>query len=242
MVIYMGLLAILSIPFWIVTGIVSLTINTKREYTHYSRFYGRYFSLVLRYACFLAGVRTRVNGRDKIKDGENYLFVINHRSNYDPMILAGELSRNPIAFISKPGNFKIPIGRRFMHRCGYLALNRENPREGMKTIKRASDMMKETDFNTGIGVCPEGTRNFTEETLLEFKPGCFKCAMWAKKDIVVCTAVGTENVHRNYLRRRTKVVIDILEVLKYEDIKGLTTIEVSDRVRDIMLKRLENKD
>lgn len=55
-----------------------------------------------------------------------------------------------------------------------LFLDREDPKQGMKTILQAIDYVK-----SGISICifPEGTRNTGEElSLLPFKEGSFKIA------------------------------------------------------------------
>lgn len=61
-----------------------------------------------------------------------------------------------------------------MKRLYCLFLDRENPKEGLKTILQAIDYVKH-----GISICifPEGTRNKGEElSLLPFHNGSFKIA------------------------------------------------------------------
>ncbi len=222
---------------WLIFILISLTINTKKEYKKSSRFYGVVFSLIMENASYMAGARVTLKGMDKLPRNEKFLFVSNHQSNFDTFIQVGALRKYPIAFISKPENFKIPMGHRYMTRCRYMALDRENVRSGAIITKKAADMIASGD--TSVGVYPEGTRNMTEDTLLEFKPGCFKSALWAKCPIVVSVVKGTRNIGKNFPLKRTKVTMEILEVLSYEQIKNMSTREISDTVRQIMLKGLE---
>ena len=216
--------------------LISLTINTKKEYTKHSRFYGVMFSLLLEFIMDILRVRISVSNMDKIPKDKKFLFVSNHKSIYDTFIQVATLRKFPMAFISKPENFKIPIGHRYMVRCRYMSLDRENVRSGAMITKKAADMIAADD--SCVGVYPEGTRNRTEETLIDFKPGCFKIALWAKCPIVVSVVHDTYKIKKNFPWKKTNVKMDIVDVLEYEDIKGLTTREISDIVREKMLKAL----
>ena len=93
--------------------------------------------------------------------------------------------------------------------------------------------------DTSVGVYPEGTRNRTDDTLIDFKPGCFKIAVWAKSPIVVSVVHNTNMIKKHGPFRKTKIVMEILDVLEYEDFKGMSTIEIGELVREKMLAALE---
>ncbi|MBD5157027.1 MAG: 1-acyl-sn-glycerol-3-phosphate acyltransferase [Butyrivibrio sp.] len=221
--------------FWLLCCILSLTIDVKKEYTSYSRFYGIVFGLIMEYGAYLAGARVRVIGKDKLPK-RRFLLVSNHLSGFDPLITAGELKSQRLAFISKGGNFGIPIGRRYMKRCRYMTLDREDIRSGAQVIRKAADMVSSGDCS--VGVYPEGTRNHDGGGLLEFKPGCFKIALWAKCPIVVEIVRGTQNIHKRFPLRHTKVTVEFAEVIEYDDIKDKNTTEIAQLVKEIMLDRM----
>ena len=120
-----------------------------------------------------------------------------------------------------------------------MALDRQNVRSGAMITKKASEMIASGD--TSVGVYPEGTRNRTDDTLIEFKPGCFKIAVWAKSPIVVAVVRNTNMIRKNGPLRRTTVELEILDVMEYEDFKDLSTIEIGEIVREKMLNALENR-
>lgn len=225
----------LCILFWLLCCILSLTINMKKEYASSNRFYGFIFGLIMEYGACLSGARVRVVGKDKLPK-KRFLLVSNHLSNFDPIVTAGELKGQPLAYISKGGNFRIPMGRRYMKRCRYLSLDREDTRNGALVIKKAADMVASGDCS--VGVYPEGKRNTAGEGLLEFKPGCFKIALWAKCPIVVEVVRGTQSIHKRFPLRRTKVTVEFAEVIAYETIKGMKTAEIACLVRSIMLEKM----
>ncbi len=231
----------INIVLWVFLIIVSLTVNKKKEYKKQSRFYGRVFSALLSSSIWWCGARVVVTGLEKLPDPKKgkFLFVSNHRSVYDTFIQVAALWRYPMAFISKPENFKIPIGNQFMRRCRYMAINRDNPREGGMTIIKASEMIKTGD--SCIGVYPEGTRNRTTDTLLRFRHGCFKAALWAKCPIVIGVVHNSAKIRPNW-PKPTKVHFEIVEVLPYEAIDGKKSNEISDMVRQKMLAHLDADD
>ena len=228
---------VLGALFIFVSFLISRTINKNKEYDKHSRFHGVYFSLLLEFCVYLMGARTEIKGIEKIPTDRRFLFVSNHISIYDTFIQVAMLRKWPIAFISKPENFKIPIGHRFMIRNRYMALDRQDVRSGAKITRKAADMIASGDTN--VGVYPEGTRNRTEETLIDFKPGCFKVAVWAKSPIVVSVVHNTNKLKKRGPFRPTKVVMEIIDVLEYEDFKHLSTIEIGELVREKMLSALE---
>ena len=230
---------VLFLLFWIFCGFVSLTINTKKTYEKHNRFYDVLFALIMEYAAQVASANITVTGMEKLpKPSEGrFLFVSNHKSVFDTFIQVGAFRKYPFAFISKPENFSITMGHRFMTRCRYMAIDREDVRAGAKITKLASEMIASGDCC--VGVYPEGTRNNTEETLIEFKHGCFKSAVWAKSPIVIGVLHDTIEMHKNFPFKRTKVHFEIVETMPYEKFKGWTTVEISDYVKKRMLERLE---
>ncbi len=228
--------AVLFILFGIICVIISLPVNINKEYAGTSRFYTTLFGLMLEFAGFLSGAMVIVNGRDKIPRKERFLFVSNHRSNYDPIIQCGEMKLQPMAFISKRANFRIPFIRRYMVRCRYIPLERKNMRNGAESVMKAARMI--SSGQSCIGVYPEGTRN-TGGNLLDFHNGCFKIALWAKCPIVVSVIRGTENIRKNFPLRRTKVVMDIIDVIPYNRIEHMKTGEISELVRNMMEEHLK---
>ena len=117
-------------------------VDMKREYEQESRFYR-----------FLM---------EKLPKGR-FLMVSNHRSKFDPILSWLVFGDCQIAFISKPENFKVPVFGRLIHRLCFMPIDRDNPRNAVKTINRAVDLLKR-DVAT-VAVYPEGTRNYGEGLL-----------------------------------------------------------------------------
>lgn len=216
--------------------ICSLFVNPKKEYEEHSGFYRALLNGATAVAIKIMRIRLHVSGMEKIPaDTKNLLFVSNHRSNFDPILTWHVLKKWQPAFVSKASNFKIPIFGRFIRKCCFMAIDRENPRNAIKTIQKASKLLKKGEVS--IGIYPEGTRSKTCK-LLPFHNGVFKIAQKAEADIVVLAVSGTEKISKNYPLRHTDVYIDVLEILTAKQVKETKTDIIGEHIKTDMKNHL----
>lgn len=180
-------------------------------------------------------VKVNYNGFDKIPSDRKFLLVSNHRSMIDAFVLVNMLKNFSVSFISKPENFKLPLVGIYMRMSAFLAIDRENPRNAMKTIHKATDFVK--NDVASVVVYPEGTRSKTGE-LLEFKDGVFYICKKAKCPVVVVTMDNAEKVMKRFPFKSTVVNVDVLAVLEPASFEDKTTHQLSDEVRNMMLEHL----
>ncbi len=183
----------------------------------------------------LLRVKVKATGVEKLPTDKRFLLVSNHRSGFDPMVKISEFMEYNIAYVSKPENFRIPLVGQFIPRCCYMTIDRDNARNAMKTLHRATDLIKKDVVS--IGIYPEGTRTRTGE-LLEFKDGIFYVAKKAPCPVIVATVKGTEKILKNFPFKKTTVELDILKVIEPSDFEDKITHAISEECRDIMLKHL----
>lgn len=187
------------------------------------------------FLCGYAGVRVHVTGLEKLPEGP-FLFVSNHRSIFDPLVVMGWLDKYNISFISKPSNFKLSLIGLTARHAGYLAIDRTNDRAALKTILQAADYLKRGVCS--IGIYPEGTRNKGDGLLLPFHAGSFKIAQRAGVPVAVVCTRGTEKVHKTLFFYRTPVYLDVLEVIDAERVKAMKTVELADYTRALLERKL----
>ena len=234
-----GIIFLFHLFLWIFWLSISLTISMKKEYTKTNRFYNWVFVLWYRYMMIVGMLRLHVTGYEKVPFGTHFLLVSNHRSKFDNFVQCAVLKKTQIAYISKPENFKIPMGRRYMRRGLYLAIARNNPKEALGTILKAIDYIKSDTVS--IGIFPEGTRS-TDGSLKDFKPGSFKIAEKAGCPVVVCCMQGTENIAKNWPFKKTDVYMDILEVIPADVWAEKTTVDVAKYAQDLVQKNIDERN
>ena len=183
-------------------------------------------------------VKPVITGLEKMPEEGRFLYVSNHRSGFDPVIVLDKLRGYGISFVSKPSNMRLPLIGRVAYAAGCLAIDRENDRNALRTILTAADYMKRDICS--MGIYPEGTRSRTGE-LLPFHAGSLKAAQKAKVPIVVACVSGSEKIRRVKIFGGTKVTLDILEVIPAEEACAMKTTELSDRIRETIRENLARK-
>ncbi|QDW73008.1 1-acyl-sn-glycerol-3-phosphate acyltransferase [Lachnospiraceae bacterium KGMB03038] len=153
-----------------------------------------------------AGTKITVIGEENVPD-EPVLFIGNHRSYFD-ILLTYSRCRRLTGYIAKKEMLRYPLLRDWMKRLYCLFLDRENPKEGLKTILQAIDYIKQ-----GISICifPEGTRNTGEElSLLPFHSGSFKIAEKTGCAIIPISMNNTISIFESHLPfvRKTHVILE----------------------------------
>lgn len=230
----LGLASLLFAYIWLII-ISALCVNMKKEYERDSRYYRWLLNSSTAIAVRLIRIHIRVTGKDMLPKGR-FLLVCNHRLKFDPILSWHIFAKENLSFISKPENFKVPIYGRLIHRCCFLPIDRENPRNAIKTVKQAVRLIDEDIAS--VAVYPEGTRNYGEE-LLPFHNAMFKIAQKANVPVVVMTVKGTYEIQKNFPLHKSAVDMDVLGVIPVETVKALKTNELGDMVAEMMNKKLK---
>lgn len=207
-----------------------LTISLKKPNDVPNKFWSRVLEILPEWLCFYGRIKVHVSGLEKLPEGR-FLMVCNHRSYFDPIVKLPIFKDIGMTYVSKPQNFKIPIGGKLMHAYGCLSLNRENNREALVTIKRGAEII--ASDRASVCIYPEGTRSQKQE-LLPFHAGSFKIAQKASCPLVITTLHGTDRVEKNFPFRRTDVYVDVTEVFDAEFVKSRRSHELAELAQKIV--------
>ena len=236
-VLYIILGIIVLAALWFALLFVSgLFIDTTKEYNTNSRYYRFLLNFSTAVAMVLLRIHTKVTGAEKIPEGQRFLLVSNHRSNFDPLITWHKLRKYDLAFISKPENFNVPFFGKIIRKCCFMSIDRKDSEKANITKERAAMLMKTGAVS--VAVYPEGTRSKTGE-LLPFHNGLFNMAKEADVPIVVMTLRGTADIKDRYPWHRSDIVLDIPEFISVEDVRSMTPHDLGERSRAAMIRSLE---
>ena len=134
----------------------------------------------------LSGARITVTGEEYLKEGETYLFVSNHQSNFDIPLLLSAI-RCPKGFIAKKELGNIPILTFWMKKIHCVFMDRDNIRKSAEAIVKGIQILK---AGHSMVIFPEGTRS-KGGPVKEFKAGSFKLALKSKVKIIPVTIDGS---------------------------------------------------
>lgn len=154
---------------------------------------------------FLSGARVIVKGQENIPAEGAALFVGNHRSYFD-IVLSYIYFPGITGFVAKKEMLRYPLLKNWMKNIHCLFLDRDNIKEGLKTILKGVEEAK-----NGISLCifPEGTRNKENDTFLPFHEGSFKIAEKGGIPVVPMVIVNSAGIFEDHLPRVRKATVVI---------------------------------
>ncbi|MBQ8857750.1 MAG: 1-acyl-sn-glycerol-3-phosphate acyltransferase [Lachnospiraceae bacterium] len=200
---FLGLYLVLGIPVLLILNL----IGKKEQWKYKSDLVAlRMVQWAFKVMLFIAGTKQIVIGEENVPKDQAVLYIPNHRSYFDILLL---YSRMPglTGFVSKDSMLKFVLLRDWMKKLYCLFLNRENPREGLKTILQGIENIK-----NGVSMCifPEGTRNKVDTEMLPFKEGSLKMAEKTGCLIIPVALTNTAEIFENHAPwiRPCKVVIE----------------------------------
>src|SRR5581483_4153680 len=130
-------------------------------------------------ATFLAGVELAVHGEEYVWSHRPAVFIFNHQSAVD-MLLLCKLLRRDFVGVAKKEARKNPIFGPAFALARTVFIDRANREKAIEALGPAIAMLRE---GTSLVIAPEGTRSPTPR-LGQFKKGAFHLAMAAGVPIV----------------------------------------------------------
>lgn len=171
--IMMGIPIIIMLPFLVVSIL-------KEKWYPYFFIMARIWAKAI---LFGSGFYYRVEREQELESGKSYMFVANHTSMADIMLMLAVV-KQPFVFVGKKELSKIPLFGFFYKRTCIL-VDRGSQKSRMEVFNRAQKRL-----NQGMSICifPEGGVPADESILLDdFKDGAFRLAIEHQIPIVPLT-------------------------------------------------------
>jgi len=137
----------------------------------------------------IMGMDVEITGLENLTPGQHYIFAGNHRSYSDTPALLSKLPGN-FRFMAKEGLFKIPLMGHHLQLAGHIPVSLVNPREALKSLHRAAEMIRARSVS--VLIFPEGGR--TDGALEPFKEGAAIIGIKSGVPIVPFGLIGTREV------------------------------------------------
>jgi len=223
---------LLALPIVLMFPLLILSIAKENWYPFFFKLARIWATIIL----FGMGCIPIIKRETTYKKGKSYMFVSNHTSMTDIMLML-YVTKNPFVFVGKKELSKIPVFGFFYKRTCIL-VDRKSPKSRQEVFARAQRKLKQ-----GYGVCifPEGGIPHDESLILDqFKDGAFRLAIDHK--IPIAPMVFHDNKKRfperffggtpGKMRVKTLAIIPTV-ALKPEDKRALR-----DQTREVILEEL----
>lgn len=222
---------LLAIPILIMLPFLLISI-LKEEW------YPFFFKLARIWARFILigmGFKTRIKRDQKTEKSKSYMFVANHTSMTDIMLMLVTV-KNPFVFVGKQELTKIPVFGFFYKRTCIL-VDRTSPKSRHAVFLRAQKRLKQ-----GLSICifPEGMVPEEHIDLAEFKDGAFRLAVNHQIPIVPIT-FGDNKKRFSYSFFSGSPGKMRVKMHNFVETKGLTNADTKtlrEEVRQIILNQL----
>ncbi len=138
---------------------------------------------------FVSRVKVSVEGLEHIDPHATYLYMANHQSMFDILVLSAYL---PVQFrwLAKKELFQIPIFGHAMAIAGYISIDRSDRRSAHKSLMVAA---RKIARGVSVVIFPEGSRS-SDGQIGSFKAGGFHLACLSGQPIVPTVICGTHEV------------------------------------------------
>jgi 1-acyl-sn-glycerol-3-phosphate acyltransferase len=155
---------------------------------------------------FLAGIRYRIAGKERVPLDRGVVVCANHQSNVEPPLLF-DVVHPMMHILYKAEIDAIPVLARAFRYGGFLPVDRRNKEAALRSIDAGAASIR---AGNSFMIFPEGTRSKTG-ALLPFKKGGFIMAIKAQAPIVPVAAQGGRDAmrHGSWIIRPVTVSIRI---------------------------------
>jgi putative phosphoserine phosphatase/1-acylglycerol-3-phosphate O-acyltransferase len=185
------------------------------------------------FACAAVGLDLRVEGRSNLWKRRPAVFVFNHQSAADVLIM-GKLLERDFTGVAKIEAAAAPLSGALLKAGGAVFVDRADRARAIEALKPAVEALKN---GVSLAIAPEGTRSETP-ALGPFKKGAFHMAMQAgvpMVPVVIHNAIDAQPKHEKVFRPAT-VYVEVLEPL---DTSAWTPRTVDRHVAEVRAMFLE---
>ena len=213
-----------GLPIWALSG-------SKRDALNFS------MSVFADVASALIGLNLSIKGEHHLWSHRPAVFLFNHQSNVDMVIIA-RLLRRDISGVGKKEIGDIPLIGRVLEFSGVVLVDRKDTQRAIETMGSLVDTMR----IEGKSVCmsPEGTRSITPK-LAPFKKGAFHLAIQAGVPIVPIVIQNSSDIMPKGEMIYRPATVEV-EVLPPVDTSGWSVETIDEHVASVRNMYLEALD
>lgn len=174
-----------------------------------------------------------IDGKEHIKKGKNYIFVVNHTSFLDTVAMPQAVGA--FKALAKKELTKIPLFG-FVIKALTEVVDRSSPQSRQKSKNRLNEVLHSLG---SILVFPEGTMNRTDQPLQRFYDGAFRIAIDAEAEMIPIVVMGAAKCMKpgSFLLWPGKIKVNILPPVSA---KGLTHKD-TPVLKDTVYKKMEEQ-
>ncbi len=193
----------------------------------------RHIQYILKRAVTGGNVTLQVTGLENIPTEGGFLLYGNHQGLFDVLAVAATCDR-PLGAVLKKELKDVPLIKQICSCTKSFPMDREDVRQSLTVIQNVT---REVTEGRNYLIFPEGTRSKSENEMLEFHHGSFRCAVRSKCPVIPIALVDSFKVLDRKGSKPVTVQIHYLPPIYYEEYKEMNTKDLALLVHN----RIEEK-
>ncbi|MDI9256154.1 MULTISPECIES: lysophospholipid acyltransferase family protein [Flavobacterium] len=224
---------LIAIPIIVMFPVLFVSILSEKWYPYFFVMARIWAKFIL----FGMGFRVKATYEQIPEPGKSYMFVANHTSMTDIMLML-TIVKNPFVFVGKKELAKIPLFGFFYKRTCIL-VDRSSSKSRMAVFERAQKRLHQ-----GLSICifPEGGVPDESIVLDQFKDGAFRLAIEHEIPIVPMTFYDNKRLFSyTFFSGRPGVMrAKVHAFIETENLHSEAKKEIKERTRILILTELQN--
>jgi len=182
-------------------------------------------------------VRVRTTRLAPLDPSAAYVFVSNHRSQFDILAVITALLDFQLRWVAKVELTRVPVFGWALKHAGHVIIDRSNHRQAIASLRAARAKMEQ---GVSVMIFPEGTRGTLEGPLLPFKKGGFMLALETGFPVVPIAVCGSAELLPRGSWQPASGEIEVVGGAPIA-VAGMERDELIERVRAVMEARLDGR-
>lgn len=180
--------------------------------------------------------KTEVYGEENLPEEGGYTMYSNHQGKYDAFGIVSMHKKPCTVVMDKAKSYAIFINE-VIDLIKGKRLDKEDVKQGLMIINEVAEEVKR---GKRYIIFPEGS--YTKEkknSLIDFKPGCFKVSLKSKTPIVPVTIIDSYKAWNTSSLKTVTTQVHFLKPICYEEYKGMKTQQIAEMVRERIREKIE---
>ena len=181
-------------------------------------------------------VRTEIKNKARIIEGQSYIIISNHQSQYDILALVTTLGIQ-FRWIGKKEVLKIPIFGYALYASRNIFLDRSNTARAIESINKGMERLPQA---ASVMVFAEGTRS-SDGRIQEFKKGGFMAAIIRKIPILPVTVNGSRRIlpKGSLVVKPGRIQVVVGDPIDTDNYTTDTVQELMDKTRKVVMANFD---
>ena len=213
-----------------------LELSKKRSDEYNEEVKYRYVQYIIDVMQKTGHIKTEVFGENNLPKDGGYMMYPNHQGKYDVYGIIS-VHKQPCTFVMDIKKSNSIFIKQLVDILDAKRLDKKNNRQAMTII---NEVAKEVGEGRKCILFPEGIYdNKKKNSLIDFKPGCFKICLKSKVPIVPVVLIDSYKPYNSWKVGKVTTQVHYLEPILYDEYKDMNTQQIAELVKGKIADKIQ---